>query len=231
MAQIAFVPISYSNLDKWEACPRFWHVTAVQKIKDTGTKFTRAGEEVHLQLEKAVTEGGPAPCAWTADILNTLREKPGRLEAEKWLSVDRNLKHAPYGVTPWLRAKVDLVYTAPGAVSGVVLDWKTGNWVPKEQDVDHTQLRLTAIMQFGLKPAMQKLTVGIAYTAKQKFFKLVVHRDEVEPETRSEEFKKLYQRLAAHEVGQQDKEPKAMPNRRCAYCPDGTCEYNPAYEF
>jgi PD-(D/E)XK nuclease superfamily len=231
MAAPNFVPISFSSLTKWESCPRLWYNTSVIKRKDSGSKATYAGQEEHAKLAAAVEKGEPAPCPWSQKIIDLLKGSPGRVDVEKWLSVTRDMKHAPYGTTPWLRAQVDLMYTSEGATKATIIDWKTGKFVPTERDVDQTQLRLTSLMMFGLKPNMERITVGLAYTQGRKLYKLNITRDEVEESTRSPEIKKLYERIAIHEAGQSATDHKAIPNRGCTYCPDAECKYNPGYQY
>jgi hypothetical protein len=224
------IPISYTSLSKWESCPRHWRVVYKQKIKDTGNKATFAGSADHAALELAVKGQGPAPCHFSQQIVDAMRASPGRLESEKWLTINRDLTYAPYGVTPYIRVSVDVLWTSPKADSIAISDWKTGSWAPaNESQVDFTQLRLYALAAMAIKKDAMVATTNMIYTQKRKVFSLKVWRSEISAASRSAEFKDLFARMAKHEAAQDDENPKAIPGRMCSFCPDALCVHHPGH--
>lgn len=223
-----FVTISPSSLDKWEACPRLWKVTTIDKKKDHGTAATYKGDEFHAAMERAAKDTTvTAPSAWAQDIINKLRARGGRLEPEKWLSVTRNMRNAPYGVTPWIRQKVDLVWVSLDNRQMSIIDWKSGNWVPSESQVDWGQLSMNALTAFGVYPELQEVKAAYAYTAKEKLFPIKFVRKDLEV---GGGFDKIRRRLAAHEEGQKAEVFPYVPGHKCGYCPDTTCPAHPNHE-
>jgi len=227
----AIIPISYTSLSKWLQCPRHWAVVYKKKIKDTGNKATFQGSADHDALEQAVKTGSPTPDAFSQKIVNQLRAAPGRAEAEKWLTVDRQLNYAPYGTTPYIRVKTDVLHTNEAGTRIAIIDWKCGAWAPNTAaDVDYMQLRMTAIAAFGVKKKAEAATVSLVYTQKKKIYPLVIQRSEVTLATRSPEFVKLFNTMAEHEAAQSGTEFKAIPGRACNFCPDATCPHHPGYD-
>lgn len=223
------IPISPTSLSKMEACPRHWKAVYVDKTSDFGNKATYAGEAEHKKYEDAIKAGGLPDDKFAANIIAHLRGLGGKVEAEKWLSVDRENRYAPYGVNPYIRCKADILATYDDGKKIYIGDWKTGKWVPKtESDVDYTQLQINAIAALGMKPKAEKATVALIYTAGKKVFPLTVKRSDIT--TPSPEFKKLYVRFQKYEQQQGAEHFEATPCRMCSFCPVATCQHHPGYD-
>lgn len=223
------ITISPTSLAKMESCKLHWKAVYVDKISDTGTKATFAGDAEHKNLEEAIKSGKKASDPFAAEVIDSLTSLGGKLEAEKWLSIDREYKFAPYGVPAYVRCKADAIATYKDGRALYIVDWKTGKWAPKDDSqVDYTQMRINALAAFGVKPKAEKATVALVYTQKKKIFPIVIRRSDIEKPT--PEFQDLFVRFQKYEQAQGATHFDATPGRMCDFCPVATCQHHPGYE-
>jgi hypothetical protein len=212
-----------------EACPRHWQAVYLDKTADLGNKKTFEGDIEHKKLEDAIKQNTTPENKFAAEVLGTLRALGGRVEAEKWLSVDREFKHAPYGTPAYLRCKADVMVTYKEGKALYIGDWKTGKWAPRDDsEVDYTQLRINAIAALGMKPNAEKAVTALIYTEKKKVFPLVIKREEITKP--SSEFQDLYVRFQNYERAQGSTTFEARQCRMCSFCPVATCHFHPGYD-
>jgi hypothetical protein len=224
--------VSYSSLSRWESCARNWKAVYIEKSKKSDeTKASAKGVVAHTAIEHAAKTGTAAADPWVQGILQTYRNAGGTLKPEMWLTATRDHKYAPYGVTPWIRNKADLVWRSADGAKGAVLDWKTGAWSPRSaSDVDWTQLRMNAMCAFIVFPEMEKLTAVMAYTSKQKVYPITIHRREALGDAQSADYMSLRRRIAEFETKAVNGPYLATPGFRCKTCPVTQCPHNPEFE-
>lgn len=236
MSENQYIPISYTALTKAEDCPRHWYSVYREKKSDSGTKSTFKGQEAHeairAQVMSFIRGTGDPPDGVAGELVAALKQAGATMQPEKWLSVDRALNHVPFGQTPWLRAIVDLF--ASRNESAWIIDWKTGKWTPNtDADVDMTQLQISTLAAFS-KPRVYEVRPMLVYTSKNLVFpthSVRYTRRDIDPETRSPEFVRLFDRLAAYERMQERQhvsEFPAFPCRHCNYCRVVSCDHHPA---
>lgn len=226
-------------------CVRGFASRYIYKHGTGDSKATFRGNARHSEFEKMVHEPGfiPAPtsdlspkearimsegAAYVSKFLTLMRAKGGVLKPEVWVAINRDGSASRYGSTlpPYIRVKTDLYWrSADGRTLGT-FDWKAGNWIPEENEVDHTQTRLTAVALLKQKPEAQAVIGGVIYTSHQKMFPLTVRRSEVENPTG--EMRDLFARMAQYEEIQKGDMTTATRGRWCQFCKDTACPFNPS---
>jgi len=164
---------TYSQLDKFETCPRqFYHVRVLKDIKEPPTEATMWGEKVHTAMEHRVRDGTPLPEGmeqWEG-IAAKFAALPGQKLCEEQMAVDKNFQPAEWG-NAWSRGIADLL-VIHGDKAGV-FDYKTGKRKITEQ------LELYVGYTFATYPEVNYVTTGFVWLRDKKIDKATYHRDQV----------------------------------------------------
>lgn len=241
------VPISTTSLRAMSECARGFASRYIFKHGHGDTKATFKGNYAHSEFEKivydpsyvAVPDHTATPkevkafteaAEYAKNFIDAIRRKGGVLKPEVWVAINRDGSASKYGAAhpPYIRIKTDLYWQSSDGRTLGTWDWKSGTWVPDEDEVDYTQTRLTALALLKQKPNADKVVGGTIYTAHKKIFPLVVTRDEIDPPTGG--MQDLLVQIAQYEEAQKVdmSNAKATRGRWCAFCRDSACPYNPS---
>lgn len=126
-------PWTYSQLDKFETCPRqFYHTKVLKDVVEPPTEATIWGTKVHSAFEDAIQHGTPLPEGMTQwqSIADKFIRMPGEKLVEYKFSIDRAFQPTEWKGS-WSRGIADLVVRHK--TKALVVDWKTGKRKPTEQ--------------------------------------------------------------------------------------------------
>lgn len=206
---------TYSQLDKFETCPRqFYHVRVLRDVKEPPTEATMWGEKVHKSMELRVKDGTPLPEGMTQweGIAAKFTALPGEKHCELQMAVDKNFQPAKWG-NAWSRGIADLL-VVHGDRAGI-FDYKTGKRKLTEQ------LKLYVGYTFATYPKVDYVTTGFVWMRDKKIDKEQFHRDEVAAIWR--EFLPRVRKLES--AYERDAWP-CRPSGLCrGWCPVKSCEF------
>lgn len=164
---------TYSQLDKFETCPRqFYHVRVKRDIVEPPTEHTIWGEKVHTAFENRIKDDTPLPEGmqqWEP-FATKLANMPGEKKCEEQMAVDKNFQPAPWK-SAWTRGIADLLVLH--GKSAVVMDYKTGKRKLTEQ------LMLYAGYTFAHYPEVATVTTGFVWLKDKKVDKETFGREDV----------------------------------------------------
>lgn len=206
---------TYSQLDKFETCPRqFFHVRVARDVVEPPTEHTIWGEKVHTALEYRVRDGAPLPEGMTQweGLARKLATMPGVKHCEEKLALDKNFQPAEWG-NAWSRGIADLLVTHKS--EAVVMDYKTG----KRKLTD--QLTLYAAYTFAHYPEVKTVTTGFVWLKDKKIDKEQFSR---------EDLPKIWQnflpRVRKLELAYERNSWPCRPSGLCrGWCPVKQCEF------
>lgn len=206
---------TYSQLDKFETCPRqFFHVRVAKDVVEPPTEATIWGEKVHTAFENRIKDGTPLPEGMTqwepfATKLTRLR---GDKYCEQQMAVDKNFQPAPWG-SAWTRGIADLLVV--DNTHAVVMDYKTGKRKLTEQ------LMLYAGYTFAHYPQVQTVTTGFVWLKDRKIDKETFTREHV-PKI----WNTFLPRVRKLELAYEKNAWPCRPSGLCrGWCPVKTCEF------
>lgn len=206
---------TYSQLDKFETCPRqFYHVRVKKDIKEPPTEATIWGEKAHTAMELRVKEGTPLPEGMTQweGIASKFAALPGQKLCEEQMAVDKNFQPADWN-NAWSRGIADLL-VIHGDKAGV-FDYKTGKRKLTEQ------LKLYVGYTFAAYPQVNYVTTGFVWLRDKKIDKETFHRDSV-----ADIWREFLPRVRKLESAYERDAWPCRPSGLCrGWCPVKTCEF------
>lgn len=206
---------TYSQLDKFETCPRqFFHVRVAKDIVEPPTEHTLWGEAVHTAFENRIKEGTPLPEGMTQweGLASKLVKLPGEKLCEQQMAVDRNFQPAPWK-SAWTRGIADLLVVHQD--KAVVMDYKTGKRKLTEQ------LMLYAGYAFAHYPEVNTVTTGFVWLKDKKIDKESFSREDV-PKI----WNTFLPRVRKLELAYEKNAWPCRPSGLCrGWCPVKTCEF------
>jgi len=206
---------TYSQLDKFETCPRqFYHVRVKKDFPEPPTEATIWGERVHKAMELRVKEGTPLPEGM--DQWEGIASKFARLVGDKYcelqMAVDRNFQPADWN-NAWSRGIADLLIV--NGDKAAIFDHKTGRRKPTEQ------LMLYAGYTFAMFPDVDYVTTGFVWLKDKKIDKQEFTRDQV-----SEIWLEFLPRVRKLEMAYEKDNWPCRPSGLChGWCPAKSCEF------
>ena len=208
-------PWTYSQLDKFETCPRqFYHVRVKKDIVEPPTEHTIWGEKVHTALEHRVLNNTPLPEGmnqWEG-LAKKVTSLPGEKLCEQKLAVDASFAPVEWR-SAWSRGIADVVVLHKD--SAVVLDYKTGKRKLTEQ------LMLYAGYAFSTYPEVQTVTTGFVWLKDRKIDKDTYTRGDV-PRI----WNTFLPRVRKLELAYERDAWPCRPSGLCkGWCPVKTCEF------
>jgi predicted RecB family nuclease len=206
---------TYSQLEKFETCPRqFYHVRVKKDWVEAPTDATRWGEKVHTAMENRVLYGEALPDGmnqWES-IATKIASMKGEIKCEQKMAVDSGFQPADWG-SAWSRGIADVVITYKD--TAVILDYKTGKRKPTEQ------LMLYAGYAFAHYPQVQTVTTGFVWLKEKKIDKTPFHRSDV-----STIWLEFLPRVRKLETAYEKDKWLARPSGLCnGWCPVKSCEF------
>jgi hypothetical protein len=206
---------TYSQLDKFETCPRqFYHVRVKKDFPEPPTEATIWGERVHKALELRVKEGTPLPEGMTQweGIANKFAGLAGEKYCELQMAVDKNFQPADWN-NAWSRGIADLVIINKDKAA--IFDHKTGRRKPTEQ------LMLYAGYTFAMFPDVDYVTTGFVWLKDKKIDKQEFTREQV-----SEIWLEFLPRVRKLEMAYEKDNWPCRPSGLChGWCPAKSCEF------
>jgi hypothetical protein len=164
---------TYSQLDKFETCPRqFYHVRVKKDIVEGPTDATIWGEKVHTAFENRIKDDTPLPEGmqqWEP-FATKLANMPGTKYTEQQMAVGKDFQPADWKAA-WTRGIADLLVVHGDKAA--VMDYKTGKRKLTEQ------LMLYAGYTFTHYPEVTTVTTGFVWLRDKKVDKETYTRDEV----------------------------------------------------
>lgn len=206
---------TYSQLDKFETCPRqFYHVRVKKDFPEPPTEATIWGEKVHKALELRVSEGIPLPEGMTQ--WEGIAAKFAKLQGEKFcelkMAVDKNFQPAEWD-NAWSRGIADLVVV--NGNKAAIFDHKTGRRKPTEQ------LMLYAGYTFALFPQVDYVTTGFVWLKDKKIDKQEFIREQI-----SEIWLEFLPRVRKLELAYEKDNWPCRPSGLCnGWCPVKSCDF------
>lgn len=206
---------TYSQLDKFETCPRqFYHVRVKKDFPEPPTEATIWGERVHKAMELRVKEGTPLPEGMTQweGIASKFHRLAGDKYCELQMAVDRNFQPADWN-NAWSRGIADLLIV--NGDKAAIFDHKTGRRKPTEQ------LMLYAGYTFAMFPDVDYVTTGFVWLKDKKIDKQEFTRDQV-----SEIWLEFLPRVRKLEMAYKKDNWPCRPSGLChGWCPAKSCEF------
>lgn len=206
---------TYSQLDKFETCPRqFYHARVKKDFPEPPTEATIWGERVHKALELRVKEGTPLPEGMTQweGIANKFAGLAGEKYCELQMAVDRNFQPADWN-NAWSRGIADLIIINKDKAA--IFDHKTGRRKPTEQ------LMLYAGYTFAMFPDVDYVTTGFVWLKDKKIDKQEFTREQV-----SEIWLEFLPRVRKLEMAYEKDNWPCRPSGLChGWCPAKSCEF------
>lgn len=190
----ATIALSYSRLSDYEACPLKFKQKYIDKSypDDSNNPAFAKGNAIHKMLEdyviylqskdeaekpnmSTITQAAVPIIENLFDICN------GNVFPEKQIAVDQDWESCTWFDKPDIvkyRCIIDLMAFL-SSEELLVIDWKSGKVRPYE-DGETTQLKLTAVILFGLYPKIQKITSAYMFVEHKQTIKVSFTRDMLE---------------------------------------------------
>jgi len=206
---------TYSQLDKFETCPRqFFHVRVAKDVVEPPTEATLWGERVHTAFEDRVSKGTPLPEGMTQ--WESFASKLSRLNGDKYceqqMALDSSFQPTDWK-SAWTRGIADLL-VVDGA-QAIVMDYKTGKRKLTEQ------LMLYAGYTFAHYPQVNVVTTGFVWLKDKKIDKETYSRQEIPKIWNS-----FLPRVRKLELAYEKNAWPVRPSGLCrGWCPVKTCEF------
>src|SRR5580765_7051056 len=168
-------PWSYSNLEKFENCPRQFHeVKVLKSVVEPESEHQLWGKRVHTAFEDCIKSGGKVPLPegmkhWQSIVDKVLAMEGAQIFTEVEVALDGNLRPAEWD-NCWTRGVIDVLVL--GETSALVIDWKTGKRKPTEQ------LKLYAAYVFALYPRIKIVHAALVWLQEKRIDKETIKRSE-----------------------------------------------------
>ena len=206
---------TYSQLDKFETCPRqFFHVRVAKDVVEPPSEHAIWGEKVHTALENRVKDGTPLPEGMTQweGLAKKLASMPGEKHCELKMSVDSSFQPADWKQA-WSRGIADLLVVHN--YHAAVMDYKTGKRKLTEQ------LMLYAGYTFAHYPEVNTVTTGFVWLKDKKIDKETFQREDV-----AKIWNTFLPRVRKLELAYEKNAWPCRPSGLCrGWCPVKTCEF------
>ena len=202
---------SHTALTSFETCGRRHYLTRVTKsVIEPPSEHLTWGRQAHEALEKRLAGKAALPpaLAYLEPLVVLLTSKHGRRLIEEKLAVDQSFR--PVGwrdKSAWCRGVVDTAIV--GVEQAVIVDWKTGNRKP-----DQDQLKLFAALMFAHYPFLKSVHTTFVWLKEKKLDKEVFTHEQVQ--SLWNEFLPRVQRLElAHKNNTWHPKPSGLCQRWC----------------
>lgn len=208
-------PWSYSNLEKYESCPRqFYEVKVARSVVEPPTVHTEWGKSVHSAFEESVKSGVPLPPAMSQwqPLAYKLVRLPGEKLTEWKVALDKSYKPVGWNEA-WTRGVIDLAVI--GRTSAAVLDYKTGKRKFSEQ------LNLYASYILALYPNVETVHTAFVWLKDKRIDRGKVDREYL-PVVRAAFLERASRLEAAYERNEWPERPSGLCN---GWCPVKTCVF------
>jgi hypothetical protein len=206
---------TYSQLDKFETCPRqFFHVRVAKDVVEPPTEATMWGEKVHSAFEDRIKDNTPLPEGMTQwePFAAKLERLPGVKYTEQKMAVGKDFQPTDWS-SGWTRGIADLLVVSGS--SAVVMDYKTGKRKLTEQ------LMLYAGYTFAYYPEVSTVTTGFVWLRDKKIDKETYKREDV-PMIWNTFLPRVRKLELAYEKNAWPCRPSGLCN---GWCPVKTCEF------
>jgi hypothetical protein len=212
-------PWSYSNLEKFENCPRQFHVVKVLKsVVEPESEHQLWGKRVHTAFEDCIKSGGKVPLPegmkhWQSIADKVLAMEGAQIFTEVEVALDGNLRPAEWD-NCWTRGVIDVLVL--GKTSALVIDWKSGKRKPTDQ------LKLYAAYVFALYKQINTVHTALVWLPARQIDKETIRRIDV-PAI----WQRFIQRAARLRIAYENERWPERPSGLCKnYCPVTACPYN-----
>lgn len=153
-------PFSFSSLNKFETCPRWYHKVRVERsVIEPPTEQTEWGTIVHKRLEDRIRDKTPLPKdmePWES-FMPLFDKYPSNTLVEHQMAVDDCLRPCDWdSPLAWSRCIVDVAVRRDRVMS--ILDWKTSKRI-KPTD----QLKLSAAIAMCHFPEVEKFKTAFVW--------------------------------------------------------------------
>ena len=172
MPQSSKKAISYSQLSKYETCPKqYYHTTIRKDFKESFGEAAEAGKKVHKALELYIGKGKPLPSELRhlgeENIITKFKQiaDSGRAEilVEQQLAITEDFQPTSwFGKNVWFRAIIDLAIIRGERVT--IVDYKTGK---RRTPLDMSQLEICAAILSLVRPELTTFEVGFVWTTQK----------------------------------------------------------------
>ena len=206
---------TYSQLDKFETCPKqFYHVRVAKDYTEPPTEHTKWGERVHTAMEERVQFSIPLPEGmehWEG-IASKLAKLSGEKYVEHKMSVDKSFNSSSWKEA-WSRGIADLLVI--NGDKAAVFDHKTGKRKITEQ------IMLYAGYTFAQFPEVNEVTTAFVWLKEKKVDKETFTRDDI-PKIWNEFLPRVAKLEHAYEADKWPVRPSGLCN---GWCPVKSCTY------
>lgn len=147
---------SYSNLAKFETCPRQWYSQYILKdIKFTPSPAVEWGKDVHNAMDRRIKSPKDVPLtgkfAKFEKYATSAKKLSGKLVSEYEMAVDADGKRVDWwDKNCFQRGKTDLSVFDPPRCT--IMDWKTGKYRPNTEELEYF-----AYLTFMLHPEIDEI--------------------------------------------------------------------------
>lgn len=209
---------SWSALQQFMNCAyQYYRVKVRKDIKEAPSQQMSDGNDAHKKLENNIKFGSklPADLEYAGRIIETLRNKPGELFAERELCINAEMKPVTFfAKDAWCRGKIDVGLDQIQKVWAG--DWKTGKRKP-----DSEQMLLFAALTFEIYPKAEEVSTSFIWLPDKVWDTEKYERRQL-PLIWRHFMPKVNRMKAAFEA---DKWPK-NPSGLCrGWCPVKDCEH------
>lgn len=210
---------SYTAINSFETCGRRHFLTRVARsVTEPPSESLQWGRTVHKAFEERLNGRAPLPAALEhlEPIANTLMNKHGKRLIEERFCINSSFHPVAWkDKNAWCRGVVDAGIV--GVKSAVLVDWKTGNRKP-----ENDQLKLFAGLAFAHYPYLETVHTAFAWLKEKKLDSEVFTREQ-SPIIWQEYLPRIKRLEVAHQTNKWPPKPSGLCKR---HCPCTTCEYH-----
>lgn len=214
------LPLSHSNLDKFETCPRQFEAVKVSKIYvDVKGEAARWGDYAHQQFEQYLKARGlyelPANVKQYKPYLDAILAPEGDLYVEHPMAVNTKLEQCDFFADDvWLRGYADVLRVREDRAW--VLDHKTG-----KRKASSRQMKLMAMLVFMLFPLVTNIKVGFAWLQEK-----INDKDEFDRADMFRLWEEFLPSMMQYKTAFNTDVWQPRPSGLChGWCPVKTCEF------
>jgi hypothetical protein len=215
--------VSYSKIKNFRTCPRrHYHCDIVKDVKEEESEALQWGNIFHTAMEKRILKGERLPPTmlrydnWGDTVEQWSKE--GIVKVEQKLAFDKQFRATNYfDKGTWFRTRIDVAWFPSDYPNQVVLlDWKTGEVKPDEQ-----QLQLSAQAMFAHFPNLEKVVTSYVWIGND-----AVTTKNYTPRDMPGLWSSLLPEIKLMENAAASGEYPPKPSGLCRrYCPVKSCEF------
>lgn len=206
---------SFSALTRFENCPKqYYHISVAKDVKDEGSEYSVAGNEIHAALFNRVFKGKTLPLNYR--YLEKTAAKfvglPGDSSGELKFAMARDFSPVEYfAKNVYVRVVVDFLNVRDD--QALIVDYKTGKPQP-----GFTQLNLTAAVLSTHLPEIETFKVAYVWLKDKTVTSCTLSKSDLVGV-----WNQLLPRVARIELALKTTDFPAKPSGLCKYCPVTSC--------